>query len=118
MKYEQRLKAAANIVLDDDTRAGESPINCADFGITGSLKPHQVEGLYWLIRRYRLGVNVVLGEIFCFAVRTFSALMIPVVSDYRMFCWFHLIAGDEVHSCVGSGERNGPKNVLPLYLRC
>lgn len=37
-------------------------MNWGEFGVTATLKPHQVEGVSWLIRRYLLGVNVVLGD--------------------------------------------------------
>ncbi|KAK8481636.1 hypothetical protein V6N12_033742 [Hibiscus sabdariffa] len=63
MNYQQRLKAAAKIVLHCDARAGYESVDCADFGVTATLKPHQVEGVSWLIRRYVLGVNVVLDGI-------------------------------------------------------
>ncbi|XP_039027568.1 probable helicase CHR10 isoform X3 [Hibiscus syriacus] len=62
MNYEQRLKAAAKIIVECDARAGDEAVDCADFGVTATLKPHQVEGVSWLIRRYVLGVNVVLGD--------------------------------------------------------
>ncbi|GAB4844308.1 Probable helicase chr10 [Ancistrocladus abbreviatus] len=63
MNYEQRLKAAAKIILDSDSIGDDSPsVNCEDVGVTASLKPHQVEGVSWLIRRYHLGVNVILGD--------------------------------------------------------
>ncbi|OMO69555.1 SNF2-related protein [Corchorus capsularis] len=62
MNYEQRLKAAAKIVLANDAGAGDTAIDCAEFGVTATLKPYQVEGVSWLIRRYVLGVNVVLGD--------------------------------------------------------
>lgn len=61
MKYEQRLKAAASIVLAEDAGAADSLINGSELGIRATLKPHQVEGVSWLIRRYNLGVNVILG---------------------------------------------------------
>ncbi|XP_022770218.1 LOW QUALITY PROTEIN: probable helicase CHR10 [Durio zibethinus] len=62
MNYEQRLKSAAQIVLGYDARAGDKAVDCAEFGVTATLKPHQVEGVSWLIRRYVLGVNVLLGD--------------------------------------------------------
>ncbi|XP_040991385.1 LOW QUALITY PROTEIN: probable helicase CHR10 [Juglans microcarpa x Juglans regia] len=62
MKYEQRLKAAAEIILAFDARAVDPPVDVADFGVSATLKPYQVEGVSWLIRRYTLGVNVVLGD--------------------------------------------------------
>lgn len=62
MNYEQRLIAAAKLVLDGDARAEDAPVNWGEFGVTATLKPHQVEGVSWLIRRYLLGVNVVLGD--------------------------------------------------------
>lgn len=62
MNYEQRLIAAAKAVLSRDARAGDAPINSAEIGVTALLKPHQVEGLSWLIRRYVIGVNVILGD--------------------------------------------------------
>lgn len=62
MNYEQRLIAAAKHVFDADARAAPPAVNPADFGVTATLKPHQVEGLSWLIQRYRIGVNVILGN--------------------------------------------------------
>ncbi|CAA7050657.1 unnamed protein product [Microthlaspi erraticum] len=62
MKYERRLEAAAKIILADDSQASPAPPDCAEFGVTATLKPHQVEGVSWLIRKYLLGVNVVLGD--------------------------------------------------------
>ncbi|KMS99989.1 hypothetical protein BVRB_1g018280 isoform A [Beta vulgaris subsp. vulgaris] len=58
--YEQRLKAAAKIVMAaDETPAS---FNCEEIGVTATLKPHQIDGVLWLIRRYLLGVNVILGD--------------------------------------------------------
>lgn len=58
--YEQRLKAAAKIVMAaDETPAS---FNCEEIGVTATLKPHQIDGVLWLIRRYLLGVNVILGN--------------------------------------------------------
>ncbi|KAK1306648.1 putative chromatin-remodeling complex ATPase chain [Acorus calamus] len=67
MKYEERLIAAAKLVISaDEAPVGpgrpEIPSDPAEFGVTAELKPHQVEGLAWLVRRYLLGVNVVLGD--------------------------------------------------------
>ncbi|KAM3733211.1 hypothetical protein ACB098_11G118200 [Castanea mollissima] len=62
MNYEQRLKAAAKVLLADNSRAGDAPKDAARFGVTATLKPYQVEGVSWLIRRYNLGVNVILGD--------------------------------------------------------
>ncbi|KAL9252744.1 putative helicase CHR10, partial [Drosera capensis] len=67
MKYEQRLKAAAKIILDSDSANGEGgggghDVDVGGLGVTATLKPHQVEGVSWLVRRYTLGVNVVLGD--------------------------------------------------------
>ncbi|XP_010053964.2 probable helicase CHR10 isoform X1 [Eucalyptus grandis] len=63
MKYEQRLEAAASIVIAADAAAGAgAPIDGPELGLRATLKPHQVEGVSWLIRRYSLGVNVVLGD--------------------------------------------------------
>ena len=51
--YERRLLAAAD---------AQGQATCLpDLGVTADLKPHQLDGVAWLIRRYRLGVNVVLG---------------------------------------------------------
>ncbi|XP_042436165.1 probable helicase CHR10 isoform X3 [Zingiber officinale] len=61
MDYERRLLLAANLVLSSD-RSYEPPPEPYELGITAVLKPHQIEGLSWLIRRYHLGVNVVLGD--------------------------------------------------------
>ncbi|XP_077235394.1 SNF2 domain-containing protein / helicase domain-containing protein [Tasmannia lanceolata] len=63
MNYEQRLKAAAQLVFSRDGSVEEdTPLNCGEFEVLASLKPHQVEGVSWLIRRYVLGVNVILGD--------------------------------------------------------
>ncbi|KAH9788538.1 putative helicase CHR10 [Citrus sinensis] len=62
MKYKERLQVAAKIIHDNDERDGQTPVDAAEFGVTAELKPHQVEGLSWLIRRYLLGVNVLLGD--------------------------------------------------------
>ncbi|XP_076928897.1 putative helicase CHR10 [Bidens hawaiensis] len=63
MKYEDRLIAAGKYVFDGDTRAAaEADVNCSDYGVTAVLKPHQIEGLSWLIRRYLMGANVILGD--------------------------------------------------------
>lgn len=62
MNYEQRLRVAAKIVHSGDERADDLPVNFAEIGVTATLKPHQVEGVSWLIRRYLTGVNVVLGD--------------------------------------------------------
>lgn len=63
MNYEQRLIAAAKYVFDGDARAAaEAQVNCSDIGVTATLKPHQIEGLSWLIRRYLIGANVILGD--------------------------------------------------------
>uniref|UniRef100_A0A1J3EGA1 Chromodomain-helicase-DNA-binding protein 1-like n=3 Tax=Noccaea caerulescens TaxID=107243 RepID=A0A1J3EGA1_NOCCA len=62
MEYERRLEAAAKIILAEDSQASPAPPDCREFGVTATLKPHQVEGVSWLIRKYLLGVNVVLGD--------------------------------------------------------
>uniref|UniRef100_A0A1J3HGP4 Chromodomain-helicase-DNA-binding protein 1-like n=2 Tax=Noccaea caerulescens TaxID=107243 RepID=A0A1J3HGP4_NOCCA len=62
MAYERRLEAAAKIILAEDSQASPAPPDCREFGVTATLKPHQVEGVSWLIRKYLLGVNVVLGD--------------------------------------------------------
>jgi SNF2 family DNA or RNA helicase len=58
--YERRLLAAADLVLSADAQG--QGICLPDLGVTADLKPHQLDGVAWLIRRYRLGVNVVLGD--------------------------------------------------------
>ncbi|CAI0438785.1 unnamed protein product [Linum tenue] len=66
MEYEQRLLTAAKIILNSDEQdtaaaaAAESTVEPREIGVEATLKPHQVEGVAWLIRRYLLGVNVVL----------------------------------------------------------
>ncbi|XP_031259614.1 probable helicase CHR10 [Pistacia vera] len=62
MKYKQRLLTAAKIILEEDARGGLSFGNSTDFGVTATLKHHQMEGICWLIRKYLLGVNVILGD--------------------------------------------------------
>ncbi|XP_074272826.1 putative helicase CHR10 isoform X2 [Silene latifolia] len=64
--YQQRLKTAANIILNDDNRSSTTDetasFNSEEVGVTATLKPHQIDGVSWLIRRYLLGVNVILGD--------------------------------------------------------
>ncbi|KAK9148343.1 hypothetical protein Scep_007100 [Stephania cephalantha] len=64
MNYEEKLRAAAQYVLSTDNKQPEPQLslNSAEFGVTATLKPHQIEGLSWLIRRHAVGVNVVLGD--------------------------------------------------------
>lgn len=63
MEYEQRLIAAAELVLAGDRRAeGAALLDPANLRVLATLKPHQIEGVSWLVRRYELGVNVVLGD--------------------------------------------------------
>lgn len=62
LSYEQKLQVVSKIILDDEARAGDAPPCQEELGLRATLKPHQVEGISWLIRRYKLGVNVVLGE--------------------------------------------------------
>ncbi|XP_038976288.1 probable helicase CHR10 isoform X4 [Phoenix dactylifera] len=63
MEYERRLVVAAELVLSSDRRdEGRPPLDPSDIGVSAALKPHQLEGVAWLVRRYELGVNVVLGD--------------------------------------------------------
>ncbi|KAK8466739.1 hypothetical protein PHAVU_008G141500 [Phaseolus vulgaris] len=62
LNYEQKLQVVAKFILDHEARASDSPPFEEELGIRATLKPHQVEGVSWLIRRYKLGVNVVLGD--------------------------------------------------------
>ncbi|KAF8780320.1 hypothetical protein HU200_001420 [Digitaria exilis] len=57
--YSRRLLAAADFVLSADAQDQGTRLPALD--VTADLKPHQLDGVAWLIRRYRLGVNVVLG---------------------------------------------------------
>lgn len=62
MEYGERLVAAAEFVLSGER--GHMLLDPNDFGVKAALKPHQVEGVSWLVRRYETGVNVVLGRFF------------------------------------------------------
>ncbi|KAH7687606.1 DNA helicase protein [Dioscorea alata] len=63
MEYPRRLLAAAEIVLQSDQREQGTPfLDPAHLGVTATLKSHQLEGVSWLLRRYHLGVNVLLGD--------------------------------------------------------
>ncbi|PKA64154.1 Putative chromatin-remodeling complex ATPase chain [Apostasia shenzhenica] len=63
MDYRRRLVAAAQIVISSDRRANSCPpLDPTELGVSAVLKPHQLEGVSWLIRRYELGVNVILGD--------------------------------------------------------
>ncbi|KAG0458946.1 hypothetical protein HPP92_022074 [Vanilla planifolia] len=61
MEYRQRLIVAAKIVLSTDADGGPQLDN-AELGVTAELKPHQIEGVSWLLRRYERGINVLLGD--------------------------------------------------------
>ncbi|XP_020519289.1 probable helicase CHR10 isoform X3 [Amborella trichopoda] len=58
MDYLQRLKAAAFFAQSRDS--DEVSLNFDELGILGHLKPHQIHGVSWLVRRYVCGVNVIL----------------------------------------------------------
>uniref|UniRef100_A0ACD5WPM2 Uncharacterized protein n=1 Tax=Avena sativa TaxID=4498 RepID=A0ACD5WPM2_AVESA len=60
--YERRLLAAADLVLSSDGGSQPPRFSSVDLGVTADLKPHQLDGVDWLIRRYHLGVNVLLGD--------------------------------------------------------
>ncbi|WMV11211.1 hypothetical protein MTR67_004596 [Solanum verrucosum] len=62
MNFEQRLIAATKFVYAGDSVADDPPVNSVDLGVKATLKPHQVEGVSWLVRRYLFGVNVILGD--------------------------------------------------------
>ncbi|KAI3871865.1 hypothetical protein MKX03_012901 [Papaver bracteatum] len=63
MNYKERLKAAADLVISSDHHQDEVlPLNYDEIGIKATLKPHQIEGVSWLIQRYLTGVNVILGD--------------------------------------------------------
>lgn len=69
MNYEQRLAAAAMIIESKshgESGYATSPFDATEIGVTATLKPHQLEGISWLIQRYHLGVNVILGRILFF----------------------------------------------------
>eukprot|EP00258_Populus_trichocarpa_P024862 XP_024440881.1 probable helicase CHR10 isoform X3 [Populus trichocarpa] len=63
MNYEQRL-AAATMIIESKSHGesgyATSPFDATEIGVTATLKPHQLEGISWLIQRYHLGVNVIL----------------------------------------------------------
>lgn len=71
MNYEQRLIAAARLADNLNTTtakefdipsAEEVAEKCSEWGVTAQLKAHQAQGLSWLIHRYAIGVNVILGD--------------------------------------------------------
>ena len=61
---------AAKIVMSADKYPAS--FNCENIGVTATLKPHQIDGVSWLIRRYRIGVNVILGKLFMLFPRIYS----------------------------------------------
>ncbi|KAK8936284.1 hypothetical protein KSP39_PZI013965 [Platanthera zijinensis] len=63
MEYRRLLMAATEFILSSDRRAlANPPLDPAELGVSAVLKPYQIEGVSWLIRRYQLGVNVLLGS--------------------------------------------------------
>eukprot|EP01018_Ginkgo_biloba_P001771 Gb_15025 [translate_table: standard] len=80
MNYEKRLLAAARLVQLDVVEhlptAEEVAKKSKEWGVTGQLKPHQAQGVSWLVHRYVRGVN---------ETRSFSQpLLYPVISSF--FC--------------------------------
>lgn len=85
MDCEDRLKAAAHFILSNDRRIEEDPpLDCSALGVSAVLKPHQIDGVSWLIRRYRLGVNVILGIFRNYSLRAISYIRIEYL--YFVFC--------------------------------
>ena len=69
----ETLREAAEAVerLDDGGDVNEEELDadavakqCKEWGVTAELKPHQADGVAWLIGRYVRGVNVILGKHF------------------------------------------------------
>lgn len=90
MDYEERLKAAAHLILSNDRHRLEQdpPLDCSGLGVSAVLKPHQIDGVSWLIRRYVLGVNVVLGTVSKYRyVLLFYVLRICSRTFIRVLVW-------------------------------
>ncbi|RZC75671.1 hypothetical protein C5167_051153 [Papaver somniferum] len=65
MNYKERLKEAADLVISSDHHQSDVlPLNYDEIGIKATLKPHQIQGILWLIQRYLTGVNFILAK-FC-----------------------------------------------------
>lgn len=102
--YERRLLAAAHIVLSSDRRHRTLPAP-SEIGVTAELKPYQIEGVSWLLSRFDLGVNVILGTTLCgvMCVNCSPDLLVDLHClvlfgfDLMVTCLF--IAGDEVSCC-------------------
>ncbi|XP_075519246.1 putative helicase CHR10 isoform X3 [Primulina tabacum] len=63
MNYERRLIEGAKYVYAGASGAfADEHVDLSELEIKATLKHHQVEGVSWLIRRYHLGVNVILGD--------------------------------------------------------
>ncbi|XP_026408701.1 probable helicase CHR10 [Papaver somniferum] len=63
MNYKERLKEAADLVISSDHHQSDVlPLNYDEIGIKATLKPHQIQGILWLIQRYLTGVNFILGD--------------------------------------------------------
>jgi hypothetical protein len=103
--YERRLLAAAQIVISSDRRKRRTPPTPSEIGITAELKPYQIEGLSWLLSRFDLGVNVILGTTFADLFYSIIHLTFWLISiDWFCFgltclSFFMVIAGDEVSCC-------------------
>lgn len=77
----ETLREAAEAVerLDDggDDNEGEElgaeavAKQCKEWGVTAELKPHQADGVAWLIGRYVRGVNVILGKHSIFVILSY-----------------------------------------------
>lgn len=65
MEVVRRMQVAAELVDKGDGKRGSDAeavtAQCGEWGVTATLKPHQAEGIAWLIGRYLRGVNVILG---------------------------------------------------------
>jgi len=82
--YERRLLAAADLVLSADAQGQGACL--PELGVTADLKPHQLDGVAWLIRRYRLGVNVVLGDEVSFCLLCRPGVRSRAQSVYTLIC--------------------------------
>jgi hypothetical protein len=76
----ETLREAAEAVerLDDGGDGNEEELGaeavakqCKEWGVTAELKPHQADGVAWLIGRYVRGVNVILGKHFIFVILSY-----------------------------------------------
>lgn len=65
--------------------AGDVVAQYRSWGVKADLKPHQSEGVAWLIRRHNEGLNVILGQPLSLSVHSSSSYNRPPKLNFLAF---------------------------------